>query len=142
MNGKINSQYLGYLGELYAAGELVMRGATVARGGKGSDQADLVLHGVLPVEIKTARPTMYRKDLKRNGYQFCLEREGHSEMRGEFLILVCWEMPPVDLDVFIIPTFAINSQGKITIPQENPKNYQGKWAKWLNRWDLITGSVG
>jgi hypothetical protein len=75
---------LGAAGERYVAGELATRGIPVVAGGP----ADLLIYGDVPVEVKTARPSAYRRN-RRRAYQFCIHRQNRGGLKGEFLILVC-----------------------------------------------------
>jgi len=128
----ISHHLLGRLGEQYVAGELVLRGAPVESGGP----ADLLIHGTIPVEVKTARYLPYRRGPRR-GYQFCLRRRGHCDFHGQYLILLCWDTPPVDLHCFIIPGHEIDGQRKLVIPSR-PEAYEGQWQPYLDLWDLVT----
>lgn len=131
---EISPQALGHLGEIYLAGQLVDRGAVVSTAGP----ADLLVNDI-PVEVKTARFRPYRsKPNRRLGYQFCIRRDGRHGLRAPFLVLICWTDPPYRrCPIFIVPDYELNGHLKLTIPND-PEKYAGRWARWLDLWELIT----
>jgi hypothetical protein len=125
----LDSWQVGRLGEQYVAGVLALKGATVTAEGP----ADLVVNGV-PLEVKTARYRQYKRG--RAGYQFCIRRDGRPGLRAPFVALVCYDVPPLDLAVYVIPTAELNGQKKITIPSR-AQSYGGYLSKWLLQWELL-----
>jgi hypothetical protein len=133
-SNRISPWVLGEAGEKYAIGELVSRGIPTTRGG----DADLLIHGDVPVEVKTAHRRKFLSG-RRPGYQFRLREHRWKDdhpIPGEYFLFICWDYPSVDLDIYVIPKSAINGQQKITISGK-PDEYKGKYSKWLNAWDQL-----
>ncbi len=98
--------------------------------------ADLVWRGV-EIEVKTARAHRYR-ECNRRGYQFCLRRDGHTDVgHADIACLVCLpNYPKLSGSVFFwIPVDRLPGM-KLTIPN-HPLLYDGRWAKYVDRWDLL-----
>jgi len=95
--------------------------------------ADLVLEGGIPVEVKTAKPTKYNG--KRMGFQFCLDRKGHTSLKAVAVVLVCVGDGGI-VHFFIIPASVAGSRAKIAIGPD-PVHYKGRWSAFLNRWEAI-----
>lgn len=101
-----------------------------------SPVADLRVEGV-DIEVKTARPSFYRPGWR--GFQFSLERRGHSQLKGRALVLVALqESPEGELAVFfVIPAAAVAGRRKLAIPNCNALAYSGRWAQYRGRWETI-----
>jgi len=121
---------LGIFGEVYVAEMLRAAGlGGVSLGGP----ADVIAEG-LTVEVKTSRPTSYRGRGSR-GFQFLLEKDGHTSIKGDVVVLVCVG-PRGGLVCYVIPAEAIGSRRKIGVPL-NVQEYGGLWAPYLEAWDVI-----
>lgn len=129
----MNHTDLGTLGEFYVARMLAYAGLAVEMGGP----ADLLVEG-MPVEVKAARRGTYRSKMKTwsndQGYQFCLRRDGHTEIRAPVVILLCYNDLIQDPVAFIIPSQKLGRRRKVTIPGKDPKKYAGQWCKFREAW--------
>ncbi len=97
--------------------------------------ADLVWRHV-EIEVKTARPRCYREG--RKGYQFCLRKAGHTNVgHADIACLICLpNYPKLEGAVFFLIPSAQLPGLKLTIPND-PLRYHGRWAEYLDRWDLL-----
>jgi hypothetical protein len=93
-------------------------------------RADLNFMGI-EIEVKTA--TLSKYNGRHPGYQFSIRREGHSTLRAPVLILICAKPDP---DFFIIPADVVGERRKLGLPA-NLDDYNGLWAPYRNRWDLL-----
>ncbi|MBN2392075.1 MAG: hypothetical protein JXR84_15215 [Anaerolineae bacterium] len=124
---------IGAFGE-YAV-EVILRkaGVDVKRG----KPADLICNGV-PVEVKTARPTRY--DGRKDGFQFSLRRDGHTNVRAPLVICVCVFDPEdlfdSELDFFIIPSQDIEGLRGVAIHKDTAA-YNGRWARYRQNWSVL-----
>lgn len=103
-------------------------GIEAQRGGP----ADLVIEGCIPVEVKTAKPSRYNG--RRLGFQFCLERDGHTSLKGKAVVLVCVEDEQAEF--FIIPADAVGQRRKLGVGVDVAQ-YKGRWAAFRDRWEVI-----
>jgi len=101
-------------------------------------EADLSLGGV-DIEVKTSHITAYRAD-GRPGYQFCLRRDGHCDIRASIVVLVC--IGDETNEYFVIPAEKVGKRRKIAIPRVDVREYRGQWSDYLGRWDLLDTSQG
>jgi len=101
--------------------------------------ADVCIAGV-DLEVKTARLSQWYRDYR--GYQFSLEREGHSSLTADVLVLVALDEVAGQAVFFVIPAAAVEGQRKLTVPSPDPLAYGGKWAEWRGRWDVIAEMAG
>lgn len=130
----MNHTDLGTLGEGYVYHLLYKAGFDVAFDGP----ADLLANQV-PIEVKTAQETPHC--YKYHGYQFCVHRKGRNGLRAPILVLLC--IPPDDLEpvAFVLPRSAVGTLKKLHIPN-SPLDYNGKWAKYREKWSLLTNLTG
>lgn len=125
---------LGQLGE-YIVSRILGQIADV----KPGQVADLRLAGT-EIEVKTAKPSLYNgSDF---GFQFCIRRVGHAELRAPVVILVCVHDAAIGLasplDFFIIPAAEIGDQHKLVIYyHEDMAKYQGRWSPWYQNWEVL-----
>ena len=103
-------------------------GIEASRGGP----ADLVIEGGIALEVKTAKPSKY--DGKRLGFQFCIEREGHTSLKGAAVVLVC--AGDAGIEFFIIPADVVGRRRKLGIGA-NLEAYTGRWANFRGKWEVI-----
>ena len=125
LESDLSPQDLGYFGEILAAGMLALRGIPVRPGGA----ADLLIYENVPIEIKTATERAINDHV--TGFQFCISRQGRSELRAPFAILICYQDPPIRCPIFIIPDSEIGTRKTIAIPSP-VDSYNGRWKKWRN----------
>ncbi len=121
---------LGVAGEAYVARLLSSAGLQVQFDGP----ADLTVNG-LPVEVKAARPSLYRRNRCR-GYQFCLHRTGKTSLKAPLVILLCYWDTAREPVSFIIPADRIGQRRKIVIPS-HPWAYSGMWSPWYQNWETL-----
>ncbi|MBN2005089.1 MAG: hypothetical protein JXA21_17145 [Anaerolineae bacterium] len=95
--------------------------------------ADIVIAGGVPVEVKTAKLSHYNG--RRMGFQFCIDRQGHTSLKGVAVVLVC-AGDDGEAHFFIIPAHVVGNRRKVAIGPD-PVQYRGKWAAFLNRWEAI-----
>jgi hypothetical protein len=121
---------LGHWGESFIASLLHQATGIQALSGR---QADLNFGGT-EIEVKTAKPSNFNGD-GAQGYQFCITREGHTQLKAPLLILVCvrpWD--PENPEVFVIPAKYVRPKlRKIGLPLDTTR-YRGTWANF--RWAL------
>lgn len=125
-----NHTDLGIYGEELVVSMLGKVGIKATR----SKPADIIIEGTLPIEVKTA--TLSKYNGKSFGYQFCVDRDGHTSLKGVAIILICVDTTG-NTSFFIIPASEVGKRRKLTIGR-NPEKYNGLWASYLNRWEVIT----
>lgn len=90
-----------------------------------------ILAGGLRIEVKAAR--RYRN--KRSGrYQAAIRNH-----RADLLIMACCDGTEVSA-WFIIPAAALEGQRNLAI-WSDPREYSGKWAPYLGRWDIADRAI-
>lgn len=94
--------------------------------------ADIFVDGS-PVEVKGSK--LYRYNGRSLGYGFNIYCSGKSDnVRETFIVLVCMSSPP---RAFIVPSFEATDAHFIAIPNKNPGDYKGKWAKYFEAYNLM-----
>ena len=127
----MTGQELGTIGELWVMRQLRAAGLEVEQGGA----ADLLADG-LAVEVKAARPRPYRRGYR--GFQFCLTKPGHTDhRRAAVVVLLAYWDSVADPVAFVVPSTALGDRRKVTIPNEQPWLYGGRWSRYYRRWDVI-----
>jgi len=129
----VNHTELGAMGEAYVARLLTGAGLAVQYGGP----ADLLIEGV-PVEVKAARFVPYKRG--RNGYQFCLHRDGRRGVQAAAVVLLCYWDAASDPVAFVIPAQDVGQRRKVVIPGQ-PWLYSGRWARWYSRWEALARDI-
>lgn len=119
---------VGAYGEQLVAGLLRTVGCV-----KPGRTADLCFEGI-DVEVKTARLSAYNG--RDRGYQFCLEREGHTHVRAAVVVLVC--MP--EARCVVIPAIEVVGVRKIGLP-EQLEGYAGRWAPFVEAWEVLADAA-
>lgn len=125
---------VGTKGEEAVARILLNRGYRVDFGHPGG--CDLILEGLLTVEVKTANLTG-RVDSNSPRWQFSMTKlDGqHSPFEEDVLVLRCLSEPPYH---FVIPGELVNPQlQKIDITREDPRGYRGRWHQFGEKWILV-----
>lgn len=124
---------IGNYGEARVKELLESAGIEVEFGGP----ADLLLEGSIPLEVKTAKHSAYNGS--SHGFQFCIDREGHTSLKGVAVVLLC--LTPSGEEVFfIIPANIVGKRKKLGIGKD-PLAYRGMWSQYRDRWDLIAQAV-
>lgn len=124
---------LGTWGEQWVARALYeMTGILVQE----SPVADLRFLNV-DLEVKTARISKYNG--KAPGFQFCIQREGHTELKAPILILLCVHGPR-EIHAFVIPANHVEDRCKINIPGD-VSAYGGIWQNYLGQFERIADYV-
>lgn len=124
----------GDLGEEAVADILTERGYRVTFGPPG--EYDLLIDDFLTVEVKTANLSG-RTDSHNKRWQFSLTKlDGqHKPLTKAILILRCLTVPPCH---FVIPGIVVpENLVKIDITHPSPSCYQGKWAAFYERWEMV-----
>jgi len=119
---------LGAWGEDLVLAMFHQAGIAAQRGGP----ADLVLEGGIALEVKTAKPSRYNG--RRWGFQFCIQRDGHTSLKAAAVVLVCAGEDGIEF--FIIPAHQVGQRRKLGIGA-NLAGYTGRWAAFRNRWEVI-----
>jgi len=130
----------GSYGEQHVAAHLQTLGYR-ARLGAIAGAGDVVVNDLLAVEVKSAYLTRRRR---RNypRWQFSFHRNNHPNS-ADIYILLCWDSGTAEpqlglLAAFVIPGHHLSvNLKKIDIPRIDPKNYRGKWSRWLEAWPLL-----
>ena len=119
---------LGYAGEMYAKQQLERLGLNVLYTGKLGVGYDLLVNGVLKVEIKTALLNNEER------YQFSLRKDStdvqkFADVRKADIVILQCVGNTGNVTSFVMPTIAVynNKQVKIT---SDPSSYAGKFAKY------------
>lgn len=89
------------------------------------------------IEVKTARMSQIngRKD---KGFQFCLFKEKGTDFRhSDILVLLALDEHLQMCAAWVIPTDRLGNRHKISIPLD----LSGKWAYWLNQWEVIADYI-
>ena len=99
--------------------------------------ADLLFAGCVPIEVKTSNLTLY--DGKRVGYQFLIRKDGHADLKGAVVVLVCVDSDN-DLHFFVIPADEVGERRKLAIPADLD-SYGGMWKVYRDNWEVIASCV-
>lgn len=121
-------------GEQAVAEILRERGYRVEPGPPGG--CDLILDSFLTIEVKTANLSG-RTDRNAKRWQFSLTKcDGqHKPFEEDVLILRCLTDDPCH---FVIPGVVVpKALVKIDITNPLPFHYQGKWAAFYERWEVV-----
>ncbi len=119
---------LGAWGEALIVEMFRQVGIEAQRGGP----ADLLIEGGIALEVKTAKPSKY--DGKHSGFQFCIDRAGHTSLKAAAVILVC--VGDAGPEFFIIPAREVGNRRKLGVGVDLAE-YKGRWAAFRDKWDVI-----
>lgn len=118
----------GNFGEAWVIDLLRGLGLLADYGGVGD-----ILVGGISIEVKIARPSLHT--VGRNlRYQFCLWRNGHTEFRSDYLVLLCSPDSQHVTDVYVIPGKCVDHKHKLVV---SCSDYTGKWSKFCDAWENI-----
>lgn len=128
-------QRYGFGGEEWAAFELQSRGYEVKVISNWSDQFDLVVNGILPVEVKRSRA--YMRQVRPGYYKptWCFDVARMPQDQDFLLILIC-EDQFGQFWPHLVPSFHAFARHTIAITS-HPRQYKGLWSQHLNRWSVI-----
>lgn len=128
-------QRYGNIGEQWALAEFKARGHEARLISDYFDQFDILVNGVLPVEVKISRSYMRKV---RPGYYsptWCFDTARVSTQQDYLLLLICEDKFNQFYPYLIASHLA---QGRQTISiTSHPRSYKGFWANTLNRWSVI-----
>lgn len=128
------TQRIGLEGERYIASLLEDRGHQVKMISTWTDKLDLVVDGVLGVEVKISHPQMrrVRKNYLRPNWAFDVSRIPQDT--DLLLVLIC-EDNEGDRFVFSVPNCLVSGKRTVRITS-HPKKYQG-WLKGYMNWKYL-----
>ena len=118
-------RHVANLGLDLAEDNLRGRHCSVERNGH-NDHADLLIDGLLRVEVKASLFTTHKHS--RGRYQF------NTRNRPDVYVLVCIGSGG---HAFIIPDRAIEDRTNVAIWSQDPLTYTGMWRRYLNQWDIV-----
>lgn len=129
------TQAYGHKGELWALDEFEYRGYEARLISRWTDQYDLLLNGVLPVEVKLSRSYLrtVRPGYKVATWSFDVARTPQDQ---DFLLLLICEDQFGQYWPYLIPSAFIQGRQTIGITS-HPRQYKGFWASTLNRWATV-----
>jgi len=128
-------QRYGFGGEEWASVELRARGYEVKVISDWCDQYDLIINGVLPVEVKRSRSYMrhIRPGYYRPTWCFDVARIPQDQ---DFLLLLIAEDDYGQFWPHLVPSFHAFGRHSIAITS-HPRIYKGHWSAALKRWSVI-----
>lgn len=118
-------RHVAQLGLDLAEDHLRRRHCYIQRNGH-NDHADLLIDGLLRVEVKASLFTKHKHSTGR--YQF------NTRQHPDVYVLVCIGSGG---HTFVIPGRAIGDRTNIAIWSKDPLQYNGAWRRYLNRWDVV-----
>lgn len=119
---KERARQFGLNAERLALDILSIRGHVVVPGGY-ADHHDIVANGAR-IEVKAARWG------RHGAYRFNMRKSD-----ADLYLLACCDDAEV-LAWFIVPAAALNGQKIVGVWSENPQEYRGQWATYLEAWDI------
>lgn len=129
-------QHVGYQGEIYAARELIKRGYSVrVPPDFNTPGVDLIINGVLPVEVKYAKQHWLKRSASRRLYPRWQWHVSQVDAQDRILILIA-ETKDGLRHPFIMPGAIMLSRFQFEI-NSHPQRYKGILAPFLNNWYVI-----
>lgn len=103
---------------------------------------DLMIGGLLPVEVKAARPKLYWNGKKRCAswrWQFNITSLGANPGRDKdfLLVLACWVPAQEDFEFFLIPSAYLLGRPTWLQITSFPANYRGWMARFRSDWQAV-----
>lgn len=128
-------QQYGNIGEQWALAEFKARGHEARLISNYYAEYDIIVDGVLPVEIKLSRS--YLRKVKPGYYHptWCFDTARIVKDQDYLLMLIC-EDQFRQFHPYFVPSFFVAGRQTIGITS-HPKQYRGRWADSLNRWSVI-----
>lgn len=128
----------GHKYEILTAARLTDLGYQVVLHDDTSDREhDLIVNG-LAVEVKGSKPYPVTGIRHRLGFGFAIKRINGDATTCDIMVLMCLVDP---LALFIIPRVDLNGAHFIAIPNQDPREYKGKWSSYLDRFDLLDQAI-
>lgn len=117
----------GWKWERWFEEQAISRGLTIKPGGRVKSPFDFTVNG-LTVDVKASRYAEYGH---QKGWIFNI----HNKERPDRLVLVCLDRGSVNAEfVAVVPMADVAVGSMVTVPSTRA----GKWAPYINRWDLLT----
>lgn len=132
-------QTYGLHGERWVLAQLTGRGFSAALLSNFFEDIDIVVNGLLRVEVKTARPRLHqtRPGQWRRRWQFDLSRLPNP--KREDYAVICVADTGAALIPFVFPSALLHPMGRRCWQlTSHPDKYNGWAAAYRERWDLIT----
>jgi len=129
------AQRYGNIGEDWALAEFQARGHEARLISNYFDQFDILIDGVLPVEVKLSRSYLRKV---RPGYYaptWCFDTARIAKGQDYLLLLIC-EDQYKQFWPYLVPSFFVGDRQTIGITS-HPRKYKGYWADSLSRWSVI-----
>lgn len=128
-------QRYGAKGELWALSEFQARGHEARLMTDWTDQYDILVNGLLPVEVKLSRSYLRKV---RPGYYaptWCFDTARIAKEQDYLLLLIC-EDQFSQFWPYLVASHLVQGRQTIAITS-HPRLYRGQWASTLNRWSVI-----
>lgn len=128
-------QRYGSIGEQWALAEFKIRGYEARLISDYYDKFDILLNGLLPVEVKISRSYMRKV---RPGYYsptWCFDTARVSHEQDYLLLLIC-EDKFNQFYPYLVASHLVQSRQTISVTS-HPRTYKGFWSNTLNRWSVI-----
>lgn len=103
-------------------------------------QFDLLGDGLLPIEVKGARPKLYRNGKGQLSWrwQFNIASLGSNPGREDFiLVLACWVPSRQDFEYFLIPSAFLAGRGVWLSITSLPAVYRGWMSRCYQDWQVL-----
>lgn len=131
-------QQYGLKGERWVLAQLLQRGFSAVLLSDFFEDIDIVVNGLLRVEVKTARVKMHqaKPGQWRRRWQFDLSRLPNPN--HEDYVVICLA-DTGEFTPYVIPSALLHPMGRRHLQlTSHPEKYNGWAAAYRNRWDLIT----
>lgn len=131
-------QHYGLTGEKWVLERLTTLGFSAMWLSDFFEDIDLIVSGLLKVEVKTSRPKPHRA--RRGGHwrqrwQFDLTRLPQDQ---DFVVVCLCDVPGEGLYPFVIPGGLLNPMGRYHLQiTSHPAKYSGWAAAYRDRWDVV-----
>jgi hypothetical protein len=133
-------QRYGSIGENWALCEFQARGYEAKLISNWYDQFDILVNGLLPVEVKIGRS--YLRKVKPGYYAptWCFDTARIAPQQDYLLLLICQDQFN-QFWPYLVSAHLIQGRQSIGITS-HPRNYKGFWSTTLNRWSVIDWLIG
>lgn len=128
-------QRYGNIGEEWALAEFQSRGYEARLISDYYANYDILLNGLLPVEVKLSRA--YLRKVKPGYYSptWCFDT-ARIDPKEDYLIMLICQDSFNQFYPYLVASHLIQGRQTIGITS-HPKKYKGHWANTLNRWSVI-----